>query len=145
MATWSSSGARLYFREPNGTTIKVWDPASGVSTLFGQAQSWRRPVSDAGDDNTAYMVVDAGGLPHVWIYGHGGRSGGQLNNVRSNPAFLNTTSLFMEEDEACGADCGMGQSYKATGNTFVFSLASQTETPSSIASVLGSWPRIGQT
>ena len=145
MATWASTGGRLYFREPSATTIKVWDPTAGVSTLFGTAQSWLRPVSDAGDDNTAYTVVDSSGLPHVWIYGHGGRADGQLPNVRSTPAFLNATSLFMVEETACTADCGLGQSSKATGNTFVFSLSTQTETPSSIASVLGAWPRIGQT
>lgn len=144
MATWSSTGSRLYFREPNATAIKVWDPTTGVSQLFGLAQSWLRPVSDAGDDNTAYTVVDSG-LPHVWIYGHGGRSNGELPNVRSTPSFVNSTSLFVVEDAACTAGCGLGQSYTATGNTFIYNLSTQTETASSIASVLGSWPRIGQT
>jgi hypothetical protein len=145
MATWESVGGRLYFREPSSTTVKVWDPTAGVSTLFGQAQSWLRPTSDAGDDNVAYTVLDSAGLPHVWVYGHGGRSGGELANVRSTPAFLNSTSLFVVEEVACSADCGLGQQSKADGNTFVYSLATQGETPSSIASVLGSWPRIGQT
>lgn len=145
MATWSSTGSRLYFREPSSTAIKVWDPSSGVSTLIGIPQSWLRPVSDAGDDNVAYTVLDSNGLPHVWLYGHGGRSGGQLGNVRSTPSFVNTTSLFLVEEVACTADCGLGQSTKADGNTFIFSLATQTETPSTIASVAGSWPRIGQT
>jgi len=145
MATFASTGGRLYFREPNGTSIKVWDPSAGVSQLIAIAQSWLAPVSDTGDDNVAYTVVDTGGLPHVWLYGHGGRSGGQLPNVRAQPAFLSTTSLFVQEEVACSADCGLGQQWKATGNTFVFSLSAQNETPSSIASVLGNWPRIGQT
>jgi hypothetical protein len=144
MATWASTGGRLYFREPSATTIKVWDPTAGVSTLIALPQAWLRPVSDAGDDNVAYTVYDSSGLPHVWLYGHGGRSGGQLNNVRSTPAFLNASSLFLVEEVACTADCGLGQQSKATGNTEVFSLSSQTETASSIASVLGSWPRVGQ-
>jgi hypothetical protein len=145
MATWASTGGRLYFREPNGTAIKVWDPTAGVSQLIGLPQAWLRPVSDVGDDNVAYTVLDTSGLPHVWLYGHDGRSGGELNNIRSTPAFLNTSSLFLVEEAACASDCGPGQQSKATGNTFVFSLSSQSETPSSIASVLGSWPRIGQT
>ncbi|HZQ49699.1 MAG TPA: hypothetical protein VFB69_05275 [Candidatus Dormibacteraeota bacterium] len=145
MATWTSTGERLYFREPGGTAIKVWDPSAGVSTLIALPQAWLRPVSDAGDDNVAYTVLDSAGLPHVWLYGHDGRSGGQLPNVRSTPAFLNSSSLFLVEEVACGSDCGLGQQSKSTGNTYVFSLATQTETGSSIASVLGSWPRIGQT
>ncbi len=145
MATWSSTGSRLFFREPNATAIKVWDPASGVGQLIGQAQAWLRPVADAGDDNVAYTVVDSSGLPHVYLYGHNGRSGGELSNVRSGPIFLNTTSLFLVEQVACTADCGLGQASKPTGNTFVYNLATQTETTSSIASVDGSWPRIGQT
>lgn len=145
MATWSSTGHQLYFREPNGTAIKVWDPTAGVSQLIGLAQAWLRPVADAGDDNVAYTVLDSSGLPHVWIYGHSGRSGGQIPNVRSTPSFLNTSSLFVVEEAACTSDCGPGQASKATGNSFIFSLSAQNETASSIASVLGSWPRIGQT
>jgi hypothetical protein len=145
MATWSSTGSRLFFREPSATAIRVWDPASGVSQLIALAQSWLRPVSDAGDDNVAYTVLDSSGLPHVWLYGHGGRSGGELGNIRSNPAFVNASSLFLVEEVACSADCGLGQASKADGTTFVFSLSTQTETASSIASVGGTWPRIGQT
>jgi hypothetical protein len=145
MATWESIGSRLYFREPSGTSIKVWDPSAGVTQLIGLAQSWLRPVSDAGDDNVAYTVNDSSGLPHVWLYGHNGRSGGQLGNVRSSPDFVNTTSLFLVEEAACSADCGLGQASKPTGNTFIFDLATQTEAASGIASVHGAWPRMGQT
>jgi hypothetical protein len=145
MATWSSTGSRLFFREPGATTIKVWDPASGTSPLFGLAQSWLNPVTDAGDDNVAYTVKDASGIPHVWIYGHDGRSGGELGNVRSSPVFLNAGSLFMLEESSCGSSCGMGGPTAPDGKTFVYNLGTQTETASTIASALGSWPRIGQT
>jgi len=145
MATWSSTGSRLYFREPGQATIHQWDPTAGVSELIPLAQSWLRPVSDAGDDNVAYTVRDSGGLPHVWIYGHGGRSGGQLGNVRSSPLFLNAGSLFLVEEAPCGANCGLGPQTSPDGKTFVYNLGTQTETASSIASALGSWPRIGQT
>jgi Tol biopolymer transport system component len=145
MATWSSTGSRLYFREPGKTSIEVWDPTSGVSQLIGLAQSWLHPVSDAGDDNAAYTVRDSSGIPHVWIYGHGGRSGGQLGNVRSSPLFLNAGSLFLVEEAPCGANCGLGPQTSPDGKTFVYNLATQAETASNIASALGSWPRIGQT
>jgi hypothetical protein len=145
MATWSSTGSRLFFREPGATTIKVWDPTSGVSTLFALQQSWLHPVADAGDDNVAYTVRDSSGNPHVWIYGHGGRSGGELGNVRSSPLFLNAGSLFLIEEVPCGANCGLGAQTSPDGKTFTYNLGTQSETPSTIASALGSWPRIGQT
>lgn len=145
MATWSSTGSHLYFREPGQTVIHVWDPTGGVSRLFALDQSWLQPVADAGDDNVAYTVRDTTGNPHVWIYGHGGRSGGQLGNVRSKPVFLNASALFLVEETACGSNCGLGAQTSPDGKTFVYNLATQAETPSSIASALGSWPRIGQT
>ncbi len=144
MATWSYSGSDLYFREPSKTEIKQWDPTSGVTQLFGLAQAWIRPNTDSGDDDVAYTVRDAGGLPHVWIYGHGGRSGGQLGNVRSSPLFLNSTSLFLIEEAAC-ANCGPGLATQPDGKTFVYNLGTQSEAASTIASALGAWPRIGQT
>jgi hypothetical protein len=145
MATWSSTGSRLYFREPGQTTIRQWDPASGVSQLIGIPQSWLRPVADAGDDNVAYTVRDSAGNPHVWIYGHGGRSGGQLGNVRSGPVFLSASALFLIEEAPCGAGCGLGGPTAPDGKTYVYNLATQSETASSIGTALGSWPRIGQT
>ena len=145
MAAWSYSGSDLYFREPGKTEVKVWNPTSGVAQLFALAQAWVRPTTDAGDDSVAYTVNDGNGLPHVWIYGHGGRSGGQLSpSVRSSPTFLNATSLFEVEETAC-TNCGPGPTSQPDGKTFVYSLSAQTETPSSIASVIGAWPRVGQT
>ena len=145
MATWASTGSRLYFREPQKTTIHVWDPTSGVATLFALQQAWIRPRSDAGDDNVAYTVRDTTGTPHVWVYGHDGRSGGELPNVRSSPVFLNTTTLFLVEEAPCGGNCGPGPPTVPDGNTFTTLLGSSTETPSGIGIALGSWPRIGQT
>jgi hypothetical protein len=81
----------------------------------------------------------------VWIYGHGGRAGGELGNVRSSPLFLNAGALFLVEEAPCGANCGLGPQTSPDGKTFVYSLGTQTESASSIATALGSWPRIGQT
>ena len=144
MATWSHSGSDLYFREPGKTVIKQWDPTTGVTQLFGAQQAWILPTTNPGDDSVAYSLLDSAGLPHVWIYGHGGRAGGELGNIRTSPVFLNTTQLFLAEAEAC-TNCGPGPGYKLDDKTFVYNLGTQSETASSIQSVLGAWPRVGQT
>ena len=144
MATWSPTGSQLFFREPSKTAIRVWDPSSGVTDLFALQQAWIHPVSSSGDTYTAYTVRDASGDPHVWIYGYNGRAGGQLGNVRSSPTFLNSSSVFFYEEKSCAPNCGPGPPTVATSNTFVYSLATQSETASKIATVYASWPRPGQ-
>jgi len=145
MATWGSSASRLYYRMPNSTAIQVWDSAAGVSQPISQPLEWIRPRADAGDDNIAFTVRDSSGSPHVWLYGHGGRSGGLLPNVRSSPAWLNTTAFFYVEEAVCSSDCGLGPAWQPDGKTFTVDLASQTETASKILKVFGAWPRPGQT
>src|SRR5438067_229474 len=98
MATWGSAGSRLYYRLPNSSIVQVWDSAAGVSQAIPQQLAWIRPRSDPGDDNIAFTVRDKAGTPHVWLYGHGGHSGGQLPNVRSSPAWLNSTTFFYVEE-----------------------------------------------
>lgn len=144
MATWGSVGSKLYFRQPNMTTINSWDPTAGVVTAIGQPLAWIRPRADSGDDNLAFTVRDSAGTPHVWLYGHNGHSGGQLANVRSSPVFLNTTTLFDIEEASCGSNCGPGPATQPDGRTFTYDLTRLAETGSTIASVLGSWPRVGQ-
>ena len=145
MATWSTSGSSLYFREPGGTTIRQWTPTGGVSTLIGLAQSWLRPTTDAGDDNVAYTVRDSSGNPHVWIYGHGGRAGGQLGNIRSTEGFLNASTVFLVEETSCLPNCGPGPASTPDGKYFTYDLGTQAETASSIKALYGAWPRPGQT
>jgi Tol biopolymer transport system component len=144
MATWGSAGSKLYYRLPNSSVIQVWDSTAGVSQAFGQQLAWIRPRADPGDDNIAFTVRDKAGTPHVWLYGHGGRSGGQLPNVRSSPAWLNSTTFFYVEEAVCSTNCGLGPTWQPTRNTFTFDLASQTETASKISQVYGAWPRLGQ-
>ncbi|HKV88633.1 MAG TPA: hypothetical protein VJT78_11610 [Candidatus Dormibacteraeota bacterium] len=145
MASWGTAGSRLYFRQPASTQIQVWDSASGVAQAFGQAVSWIRPRADAGDDNLAFTVRDSAGTPHVWLYGHGGRSGGPLPNVRSSPAWLNSTSFFYVEEAPCGTNCGIGPAWQPDGKTFTNEVGGASETTSHIAQVFGAWPRPGQT
>ncbi len=144
MATWGSAGSRLYYRLPNSSVIQVWDSTAGVSQAFGQPLAWIRPRADAGDDNIAFTVRDTAGTPHVWLYGHGGRSGGQLPNVRSSPAWLNSTTFFYVEEAVCSTNCGLGPAWQPNGKTFTFDLPAQTETASKISQVYGAWPRAGQ-
>jgi hypothetical protein len=145
MAAWGSTGSRLYYRMPGSSLIQAWDSQSGVSQAFGQQVAWIRPRADAGDDNLAFTVRDASGTPHVWLYGHGGRSGGPLPNVRSSPAWLNTTTLFYVEEAACSPNCGIGPAWQPDGKTFSFDIAASAETSSRISAVYGVWPRPGQT
>jgi hypothetical protein len=142
MATWGSAGSRLYFRQPSSGQIEVWDSAAGVSRAFGQALSWIQPRADAGDDNLAFTVRDSSGAPNVWLYGHGGKSGGKLPNARSSPAWLNTTTVFYIEEARCTANCQIG--WQADGKTFTFDTGTQAETASKISQVYGTWPKLGQ-
>jgi hypothetical protein len=147
MATWGSSGSKLYFRQPNASVIYAWDstgPAGNRSQAFSQQWAWIRPRADAGDDYLAFTVRDSSGSPQAWLYGHGGRAGGQLPNVRSSPSFLNGGTVFLVEEAPCAAACGLGPAIQPDQNRFTYSIASQTETPSSIAAVVGAWPRPGQ-
>src|SRR5438067_1262366 len=92
----------------------------------------------------AFTVRDKTGTPHVWLYGHGGHSGGQLPNVRSSPAWLNSTTFFYVEETVCSTNCALGPAWGPDGKTFTFDLAQQTETSSKINQVYGVWPRAGQ-
>ena len=145
MATWGSTGSRLYYRMPSSTAVQLWDSAAGVSQAFGQPVAWIRPRADAGDDNLAFTVRDSSGAPHTWVYGHGGRSGSALSNVRSSPAWLNSTTFFYVEEAACSPNCGIGPAWQPDGKTFTYDIAAQAETSSRISTVYGAWPRPGQT
>jgi hypothetical protein len=145
MATWGSAGSVLYFRKPVSSLVSLWDPSGVVTQAFAQQLAWIRPRPDAGDDNLAFTVRDSAGTPHVWLYGHGGRSGGQLPNVRSSPTWLNTSAIFYVEEAPCGSNCGIGPASQPDGKTFTFDTATQTETASRISQVLSAWPRPGQT
>jgi hypothetical protein len=144
MATWGSSGGRLYFRKPLDTVINIWDSSGGASQAFGQRLAWIRPRAQAGDDNLAFTVRDSTGTPHAWVYGHGGRTGGQLPNIRSSPVWVNSTVAFYVEEAACGANCGPGPAFQPDGKTFTYDVVKQVEDASRISQVLGAWPRPGQ-
>ena len=143
MASWATTGSRLYFRKPGSSTVLAWDSAAGtVSQAIGLQLAWILPVVDPGDDNLAFTVRDSSGRPTVWLYGHGGHSGGQLPNPRSSPAWLNATTLFYVEEARCLANCQIG--WLPDTRTYTFDLGQQVETASKISQVYGAWPRPGQ-
>ncbi len=147
MATWGSTGSKLYFRQPNASIVYVWDSAGAAGNrtqAFGQQLAWEGPRADAGDDYLAFTVRDSSYVPHVYLYGHGGRAGGPLPNIRSTPSFLNAATVFLIEEAPCGATCGIGPAIQPDKKTFTYNIATQTETPSTIASVLSVWPGLGQ-
>ena len=144
MATWGSTGSKLYFRHLQAATIYAWDPVGGLTQPIGQALAWIKPRADAGGDYLAFTVRDATGIPHVWLYGHSGRAGSQLPNVRSTPEFLTASLIFYIEETPCGVNCGPGPATQPDGKTFIFDMSRQVETASTIANVYAIWPKPGQ-
>jgi hypothetical protein len=67
MATWGSTGSRLFYLMPASSLVQVWDSTAGVSQAIPQQLSWIRPRADAGDDNIAFTVRDSAGKPAVWL------------------------------------------------------------------------------
>jgi hypothetical protein len=143
MATWGSTGSRLYYRMPGSNQVLVWDSRAGVSQAIAQ-QAWIRPRSTAGVDDIVFSVRDSAGTPHVWLYASNGRAGGQLPNVRSSPVWLSSTVFFDVEEAPCTNNCGIGPTWQPDGKAFTYDVAAQAETASSIRTVYGSWPRPGQ-
>ena len=143
MATWGSTGSRLYYRMPSSNQVLAWDSKAGVSQAISQT-AWIRPRAAAGNDDIAFTVRDSAGTPHAWLYGSNGRAGGQLPNVRSSPVWLNSTEFFYFEEAACTLNCGIGPTWQPDGKTYTYDIAAQAETASKISAVYGSWPRPGQ-
>jgi hypothetical protein len=145
MAAWGSTGSRLYFRALLGTTINVWDATAGNLPALGQSLAWIRPRADAGADYMAFTVRDSSGTPHVWLWDHGrGKEAVMLPGVSGSPLFLNSTTVFYEEEASCAPNCGPGPATQPDGRTFIYDIGRGVESPSAIVSVLGTWPRLGQ-
>jgi hypothetical protein len=141
MATWGSVGSKLYFRHQQSGTIYAWDSVTNVVTQpIGQSLLWVKPRADAGDDYLVFTVRDATGAPHVWLYGHGGRSGTQLPNVRSSPQFLTASQVFYISETPCGVNCGPGPATLPDGKTFIYDISHQLEVASTIMTVYATWP-----
>src|SRR5260370_13257546 len=122
MARWGTAGSSLYFRKPVSSVISLWDANGVVTQAIGQQLAWIRPRADAADDNLAFTVRDTAGTPHVWLYGHGGRSGGQLPHLRSSPVWVNGTAIFYFPEAPFRPTCGPGPSTPPHRQTFTLHL-----------------------
>jgi hypothetical protein len=80
----------------------------------------------------------------VWLYGHGGRSGTQLPNIRSSAEFLTASQIFYIEEVSCGVNCGPGPATQPDGKTFIYDISHQQEVASTIMTIYTTWPRPGQ-
>src|SRR5258708_32526830 len=96
-------GRILYFRKPVSSVISLWDANGVVTQAIGQQLAWIRPRANAADDDLAFTVRDTAGTPHVWLYGHGGRSGGALSHTRPPPGLGNRGPRLPVEGTPCGA------------------------------------------
>ena len=102
MATWGSTGSKLYYRMPKSSSVQVWDSSAGVSQAISQT-AWIRPRADAGDDNIAFTVRDSAGTPHVWLYGHGGRSGRERDEPQAQDGLSGTHGIDYKRPGAHGS------------------------------------------
>jgi hypothetical protein len=139
--TWTVSGAHLQVRRATNGSIAYSQTAATMATWgsIGSKLYFRHQQA-----NLAFTVRDAAGTPHVWLFGHGGRAGNQLPNVRSSPVFLNAGSIFYIEEAPCGANCGPGPATQPNGRSYIYDLTKATETVSNILSVIAVWPQPGQ-
>ena len=53
MATWGSTGSKLYFRPPLANLVYAWDPTAGLTQPMPQRLAWPRPRPAAGGDHMA--------------------------------------------------------------------------------------------
>ncbi|MEP6753587.1 MAG: hypothetical protein ABI959_12660 [Candidatus Dormiibacterota bacterium] len=144
MATWSGSGAHLYFRTIAG--LESWDPKAGAQNVV-PGLAWIHPWASADGLRIAYTASDGTGnhqvgylrltdqspVGIVWMFKHPG----------TKAVFLNSTLVWYAEEASCAqAQCGLGGPPQ-TGRTFLVDLVVQSERPSVDTAVFDSWPRAG--
>lgn len=143
MATWTGSGAHLYFRTIAG--VESWDPKAGVQ-LVVPGLVWIHPWPSADGLRIVYTVADGTGNHQVGylrlmdqpVFGIG-----LSNNPGTAAVFLNSTLVWYAEEASCAqAQCGLGGP-PLTGRTFLDDLVTHTERPSIDITVFDSWPHVG--
>ncbi|HEY8813822.1 MAG TPA: hypothetical protein VIP57_01775 [Candidatus Dormibacteraeota bacterium] len=143
MATWSGSGARLYFRTIAG--VESWDPAAGVQ-LVVPGLVWIHPWPSADGLRIVYTVADGTGNHQVdYLRLTGEPVAGIVPSVHAGTTavFLNSTLIWYAEEALCTPNqCGLGGP-PLTGRTFLDDLVTQSERPSIDVSVFDSWPHVG--
>jgi hypothetical protein len=144
MATWSGSGAHLYFRTIAG--VESWDQKAGAQNVL-PGLAWIHPWASADGLRIVYTAADGSGNHQVgylrladqppagivWMFTHPGTAA----------VFLNSTLVWYAEEASCAkTQCGLGGP-PLTGRTFLADLVVQSERPSVDTSVFDSWPHVG--
>ena len=143
MATWSGSGAHLYFRTIAG--VESWDPAAGVQ-LVVPGLAWSHPWPSADGLRIVYTAADGTGNHHVGYLRLTDQpiAGLVLSfQARTDAVFLNSTLVWYAEEASCArTQCGPGGP-PLTGRTFLYDLVTIGERPSVDVTVFDSWPHVG--
>jgi len=142
MATWSGSGAHLYFRTIAG--VESWDPKAGAQ-LVVPGLAWSHPWPSADGLRIVYTAADGTGNHHVGYLRLTDQpvAGIVLSfQPRTDAVFLNSTLVWYAEEASCTqTQCGFGGA-PLTGRTFLHDLITIGDRPSVDATVFDSWPHV---
>ena len=139
MAVWASVPSRLFFRDTNGTSLKRWDPSTGVSTMTNL--KWIRPKASPDGRWIAYNFPTPSGVSGIGFYSV--QSNSVTNTTppgRSGVRFLTNDLVWYIGEKPCST-CFGGQP-QPTGVTYIYSIAGTSEITSRLASVSDAWPRV---
>jgi hypothetical protein len=143
MATWSGSGAHLYFRTLAG--VESWDPKAGVQ-LVVPGLAWIHPWPSADGLRIVYTAADGTGNHHAGYLRLADQpvAGIELSHEpRTDAAFLNSTLVWYAEEASCAqTQCGIAGT-PLTGRTFLHDLITIGDRPSVDLTVFDSWPHVG--
>jgi hypothetical protein len=143
MATWTGSGAHLYFRTVAG--VESWDPKAGVQVVV-LGLSWIHPWPSADGLRIVYTVADGTGnheVGYLRLTDPSFVGNGPFLHPGTAAVFLNSTLVWYAEEASCAqTQCGIGGP-PLTGRTFLDDLVVQSERLSVDTSVFDSWPHVG--
>lgn len=137
MSVWSSNA--LYYRDARG--IEVWRNGSVSPFLPGVA--WIRPRASPAGDQIVYEARDSTGLGHVFVVDTASGTVRQLTSTaRVEPFFLTPRYVWYEGERLCvsGDQCYFGAKTIATGKTYIYDVATETESESIVTNVADTWP-----
>jgi hypothetical protein len=141
MATWSRSGARLFYRTTSG--VETWDPTNGAQ-LFIPGLRWIHPWASADGLRIAYTTVNPNGNHFAGYIRLDDQpvAGIQLSELpRAGAVFLTSTIVWYAQESVCRvtAPCGPGGP-KLTGLAYLHNLVLGTEKATVETAFFDSWP-----
>ncbi|MEO5704745.1 MAG: hypothetical protein ABIZ52_09145, partial [Candidatus Limnocylindrales bacterium] len=139
MAVWSPTLDTLYYRI--GGDVWQWTADAGA-TRFLPGVRWSFPTISPDGTYLAYAVLDAAGLSDVYLVDlANGTDPVRLGTGRRGlPAFLNNDQLWYT-----AMDAGPGCEGGGTATPYIYDLRLETESPSTIQSVIATWPATART